>query len=101
MFASAHKLEPFAGWFEDALALGDSPSPDPPYHGDMLPQTGYPLEARQLLAMATRSWVFGGMGSWNDAGFSDEDVQAHYQEITKRLYRAVLDGIRTAANAFV
>lgn len=99
-FASTHGLEPFAAWFGDALSLGDSPRPVPPYHGDMLPLSGYSLEARQLLAMATRSWVFGGMGSWNDVGFRDHAVQAQYDEITTRLYRAVLDGIRTATNAF-
>lgn len=99
-FANAHDLMPFATWFEDALSIADSPSPEPPYHGDMLPPNGYSLEARQLLAMATRSWVFGGMGSWNDVGFSDQDVQAEYHEITTRLYRSVLDGVRTATNAF-
>ena len=36
-FANAHSLTPFAEWFEDALSLADSPSPEPPYHPDMLP----------------------------------------------------------------
>lgn len=80
--------------------MTDSPSPEPPYHPDMLPQTGYSVEARQLLAMATRSWVFGGMGSWNDVGFGDPDVQAEYEEITSRLYGAVVDAIRAATKAF-
>lgn len=100
VFADAHNLTPFDAWFKEALAMAGSPNPEPPYHPDMLPQSGYSLDARQLLAMATRSWVFGGMGSWNDVGFTDSDVQAEYEEITTRLYRAVVDGIRVATNSF-
>src|SRR4051794_262143 len=40
--------------------------PTAPYHPDILPSAGYTLAARQLLAGAVASFVFGGMGSWND-----------------------------------
>lgn len=100
VFARAHDLTPFDGSFEDALAMADSPTGELPYYPDMLPERGYTLDARRLLAMATRSWVFGGMGSWNDLGFSDPDTRAEYEGVTHRLHEAVLDGIRDATNAF-
>jgi hypothetical protein len=93
-------LQTFIAWFEEALAMASNPGPVPPYHPDMMPVEGYPTEARQLLSMATRSHVFGGMGSWNDIGFADQDTKARYEATSERLYRAVADAVRDATNAF-
>jgi hypothetical protein len=93
-------LSTFAPWFEEAKQLGTSSAPVIPWHSDMLPTAGYPLAARQLIAMGARSWVFGGMGSWNDVGFSEAAKAAEYKDVSQRLYRAILDGIRDAANSF-
>lgn len=65
-----------------------------------LPATGYSLAAKRLLLAASWAWVFGGMGSWNDIGFTDPAEQQEYDDITHRLYRGVCTGILTAANAF-
>lgn len=101
-FASddAHHLQNFAPWFDEALEMASNAEPMAPYHPDMLPEVGYSLEARRLLAMTTRAWVFGGMGSWNDVGFSDGETNERYRAISERLYRAVIDAVRDAANAF-
>ncbi len=66
----------------------------------MVPAAGYSLDARQLLAMASRAWVFGGMGSWNDIGFTDAARNEEYRRVSQELYRAVTDAIRDAANSF-
>lgn len=42
----------------------------------------------------------GGIGSWNDIGFTDPAEQQEYEDLTERLYRGVCTGILTAANAF-
>lgn len=55
-------------------------------------------EAVRLLDCASRSWVFGGMGSWNDVGV-DSDAWADYEEVTARLYEAVLTAVLAATNA--
>jgi hypothetical protein len=85
--------ETWAEWFRRAL----SPTDELPYHPDMLP-TDYDAELRQLVAMAAQSWVFGGMGSWNDLGFSDADSHRRYQEVTRRLYDAVLRAFVAGVN---
>jgi len=90
----------FADCFSSALRMLDSSQPVGAYHPDLLPPEGYSLEARQVLASATRAYVFGGMGSWNDMGFSDPGVNQKYEEITKELFEAVKIAILMASNSF-
>lgn len=90
----------WADWFSKSLNLLDSPSPVIPYHPDMLPDTGYNLEARQVLASGSQAFVFGGMGSWNDMGFENPKIHAEYGNVTRTLYAVVKNAIITASNAF-
>jgi hypothetical protein len=90
----------WADCFSKSLQLLDSPNPVPPYHPDMLPDTGFDLEARQVIAAAVQAYVFGGMGSWNDMGFENKDLNEEYQRITKELYEAVKMSIVMASNSF-
>lgn len=90
----------FAGWFDTSLRLLNAQRPSPPYHRDMFPDVGYSLEARQLLAAATRAWVFGGIGSWNDAWIDDEAAMGEHRRITRNLESAVLTALVSATNAF-
>jgi hypothetical protein len=88
----------FENWvrvFRDARALLESASPSVPYHPDLLPPEGYGLESWRLLAAASRAWVFGGMGSWNDVAMDDEPS---YEPVTRELFDAVLDAVLAATN---
>lgn len=106
--ASLHAITAFAGrdqhlsaWaatFDEALLELERPEPRPPYHPDILPQRGYSLRARQLLAAAVRAWVFGGMGSWNDCGPADPQQQPRHDLLTRELYAAVTGAIASAVN---
>jgi hypothetical protein len=86
----------FGHAFDSALALLHVERPET----DLLPAVGYRPEARRLLVSADQAWVFGGMGSWNDLSFDDKAVQAEYEELSRRLFAAVLGGIVTATNSF-
>jgi hypothetical protein len=44
------------------------------------------------------AFVFGGMGSWNDCGFDDRKLQAQYEQVTKKLYVAVMDALVSGVN---
>jgi hypothetical protein len=99
-FAREANLSDWASGFADAaLRLSTEPATYS-YHPDMLPRVGYGIAARQLLAAAERGWVFGGMGSWNDLGFSGPEQTARYEAVTKALYRAVTAAIAAAVNSF-
>ena len=98
--AGKRGLGGFASWFGDARRLLDDPDPTPPYHPDLLPDVGYTLAARQLLASAARAWVFGGMGSWNDVYLEDERSRTEYERVSGDLWHAVLNGLCGAVNAF-
>jgi len=90
----------WTSWFTKSLELLESPNPQAPFHPDMLPSTGFSLEARQILASAVQSYVFGGMGSWNDMGFAKPEIQELYNRITKELYEAIKIAIVMASNSF-
>jgi len=87
--------------FEKALQCLESPVTLMPYHPDMLPETGFNLEARQVMAAATQAYVFGGMGSWNDMGFAKKGLNNEYQKTTKELYEAVKLSIVIASNSYI
>ncbi|MGN6694944.1 MAG: hypothetical protein ACTHN0_12290 [Aquihabitans sp.] len=90
------------GWWGDAFAAAiagfSMAEPAFPYYPDAIP-AGLGLQRRRLAAVAAASWVFGGMGSWNDLGFEQPEVQATYDRLTARLYRAVLDAFVAVVNA--
>ncbi len=97
-FADDNDLHPWGEWFGRALGLLDDPEPTTPYNSDLAP-VSLSRDRRQLLAAAVQSWVFGGMGSWNDVGFADGDTQRAYLDLTGQLYAAALNAVETATNA--
>ena len=108
LLAALGKAESFArdtkeveGWadvFADARRLASAVDPQLRDFPDMLPPQGFPEPARRLLATAARSWVFGGMGTWNDLTFVGEEEEA-YEAISAELYAAVLAAFVAAANS--
>jgi hypothetical protein len=98
-FARKQKMEGFAKAFEAGLAQLNSGNPGKGvYHDDLAPDRALPLYAAQLLEAAQASWVFGGMGSWNDVIFDGED-QVLYERLSEDLYQLLNAAIVTAANA--
>ena len=98
-FARGQQLTTWAGLFADARILGEAEHPQPPSPPDMLPAVGFPAAARQLLAMATRAWVFGGMGSWNDLAFADQEEEDEYNLLSAELHSSVVGAFVAAVNA--
>ena len=90
----------FVDYFVRARQLLAAPDPATKVTRDLLPEAGYNLEARQLLAAGATSWVFGGMGWWNDFWSEDPSVDRQHEQITQTLFAAVLDAIESAINAF-
>lgn len=88
-------------WFAKAFdngraALEGTPMEKVGY--DFAPESILPAEARQLLAAVQSSWVFGGMGSWNDVSFEGADHEI-YQRSSQELYRALNEALIVAVNA--
>jgi hypothetical protein len=92
-------LKNWAETFSSALRLLDSDNPIVPYHSDMMPNSRYSKESRQILAASSQAYVFGGMGSWNDLGFDKPELQKEYEEVTKTLYQAIKMSILMASNS--
>jgi hypothetical protein len=97
-FASKQGLDNFAACFANGLEDLAAISPVHAFHKEFANPSLLPLEAIQLLSAAQSSWVFGGMGSWNDLGFDGED-QATYEALSEALYGTVNRAIVAATNA--
>ncbi|MFL5798746.1 MAG: hypothetical protein ACJ77A_12545 [Actinomycetota bacterium] len=92
-FAVSHDLAEWGEVFGAAFE-GRAAAEDP----DMLPAAAFPAESRSLAATASRAWVFGGMGTWNDLSFGDPEVRGSYEQISEALYRSVLAALVAATN---
>ncbi|MFY0631210.1 MAG: hypothetical protein JXR05_12570 [Flavobacteriaceae bacterium] len=90
------------GWektFNNAIETLENKNPSFDYHKDLIPEGSLPIENLQLLIAATKSFVFGGMGSWNDIGwFENEDLTKKYDEISAELYQVMNESIIAAVN---
>jgi len=97
-FARKHQLDGFAKAFDASLSCLTSAEPTTAvYHTDIAPPNFLPPAANQLLAAVQAAWVFGGMGSWNDLGFEEND-QKEYEVLSEALYRLLNIAIVVAAN---
>ena len=95
--ARRHGMDWFAKVFDNGrAALEGTPTDKAGY--DLVPESILPADARQLLAAVQSSWVFGGMGSWNDVSFEGADHEI-YQRSSQELYRALNEALIVAVNA--
>ena len=72
---------------------------EPSESDDFIPDGIYSKEARQLIQAAFASWVFGGMGSWNDLAFNGEDG-VQYASLSKQLYEAICSSMASVSNSY-
>jgi len=90
----------FEQFFDRGLRALDSADPMDHFPGDALARPmDYSLESRQLFAAAWASWVFGGMGSWNDLWIQDEQLSRRYDALSARLYDAICQSIILTVNS--
>jgi hypothetical protein len=97
-FARQNGEESWADVFKRELDEFDASGKVQP--GEMLPEDGYSSEAHRLISTASGAWVFGGMGSWNDIYFDNEQVRADYSRLSAQLYDAVVTATIAATNSF-
>lgn len=99
-FASSH--DNTRGWektFNSAKSALEDEIPSFEYYKDLVPVDSLPIENLILLNAASKSFVFGGMGTWNDIGwFKDEEVEKKYDEVSAELYRVMNESILAAVN---
>jgi hypothetical protein len=100
-FTERTELEFWNTTFKKAHAALTSDTPAAGfYHEDMLPADGYSLSSRQLIFSAGWSFVFGGMGSWNDQSFSEKEDSDEYEALSSQLYDRVNAAILVGVNSF-
>jgi len=100
-FSTKHNLNGFTKWFDEALDTISSDGKNRHgYHQDLAPSGVLSEEAALLLDASQKSWVFGGMGSWNDMGFEGEDREI-YDRVSERLFQTVNEAIEQAASSTI
>lgn len=101
------KLSKFAGKFEFSkhwvsnfeIPLTTLHEFEPSKEDEFLPAGIYSKEAHRLIMAAIGSWVFGGMGSWNDMAFNG-DSQDVYMSLSDNLYSTICTSIVSGVNSY-
>lgn len=100
-FSSAQELGNWVTIFDNAeKKLDNAIADNGEYYDDLIPADNYSLPAKQLLFSAASAWVFGGMGSWNDQGFSDNQSNELYDRLSATLYDSIIEAIISAVNSY-
>lgn len=87
----------FASDFRNGLSALSSDNPlEHAYHKDLGPPGFLSPLALQILGACQTSWVFGGMGSWNDQGYLPS---AEGDVLSSNLWQAIQEGLIGAANS--
>jgi hypothetical protein len=97
-FASKHKLSYWTKVFEKAKQNLVSAHPTVDYYKDFIIEKNHPLPSQQVLFSASRAWVFGGMGSWNDMAFDEASVNETYNKLSDSLYHSVIQATLVGIN---
>lgn len=95
-----------SGWqsiFAGAKTVLDNAKPSvSTYLKDMIVDGVYTPEALALMEAADRSYVFGGMGSWNDVvSFETKEQESTYLALSDKLYASLNKCILAFANSCV
>jgi hypothetical protein len=100
-FAFKQHLKNWAEQFDKAKMILESTQPEENfYFKNLIPIDNYSLEARQILFAAAASWVFGGMGSWNDLIFDHKQDNKTYDRLSEELYSCINGAVIAAANSY-
>ncbi|MCC8380064.1 hypothetical protein [Xenorhabdus sp. PB30.3] len=67
---------------------------------EIFPIDYMPEECNQLIYACLSSWVFGGMGSWNDIFFPDPKIQKEYEALSQKLFSSIYTALLVASNPF-
>lgn len=98
VFAEANNCANFIPSFDQALRALENPEADIGYHKDLFIPGTLTIAAQSLLKAAQSAWVFGGMGSWNDMGFSGE-LQSEYERVSDSLFNLLNESVEAAATS--
>ncbi len=100
-FATKQELAPWAELFEKAKSVLESSTPESDYyHADLIPLSKFSLTAKQIIFSAGSAWVFGGMGSWNDLSFYNEEDIEMYDTLSEKLYSNINQAFIAGINSF-
>lgn len=96
-FSQKHKLESYVKKFTNAIESLDKEKKTHEHYENLYVEGTLSKLAAAMLDTAAVSWVFGGMGSWNDLYFTGEDGK-EYEEVSKNFFLIINDVICAAAN---
>ena len=97
-FTKRNELNNWTNVFNHSLDLLVNNNPLDLLSEDFLPKSSYKIEALQILAACDNSWVFGGMGSWNDV--VNVDNYDLYLRLTANLYNTLCKAFMYAINSY-
>jgi len=98
-FAHQETTENWVRLFKNAKETLENENPESDfYHYDLIIWNNYDLKNKQLLMSASKAFVFGGMGSWNDLSFDKKETEKTYNKLSNELYNTMMKSITCAIN---
>jgi len=97
-FATKTGSDYWAGIFTKANNSLSSDHPVVEYYRDFIVENQHSLQSKQLLSSASRAYVFGGMGSWNDILYSTSELEKTNTQLSSELYDRINEAIIVALN---
>ncbi len=94
-FSAKKSLDWFTNQFGQGVKALQTSEAVEYYHKDLWPEGFISPTGENLLKACQCSWVFGGMGSWNDMMFDGEDG-AEYERVSEQLFKALTVAIPSA-----
>ncbi len=97
-FSVREKCDPFTACFDQSLdTISSKELKLHGYHRDLSPADFLQADAVAMLDAAQSSYVFGGMGSWNDV-YVKKKAQKEYDRVSEDLFEALNEVIVAATN---
>ncbi len=97
-FSRSYTQDSFTDCFSKALIAIDDPDADVGYHKDLFLKDQLSPKAVSIIKAAMSSWVYGGMGSWNDMGFEGE-AQKEYERVSDQHFKLLNEAIECVASS--
>ncbi|WP_144241106.1 hypothetical protein [Fimbriimonas ginsengisoli] len=101
LFCAENELEEWRSVFVRSLSILESKIDLPIMEmGRYFPSRGYSPRVQRLLYSALGADVLGGMDSWNDQYFQNQEVKARFDALSSRIGPAVVEAIVVALDQF-
>lgn len=99
-FTIKTELKNWQSIFERALSQLFNDKENELLEEGVLPEGCFEIDSKQIISACNEAWVFGGMGSWSDVTFQDNDIHQEYEDLSYKLYSILRSSLFSVINNY-